>query len=90
MKAIFKYLLEEKELSIIEMPKGSEILCVQLQNDKPCIWALVDEEKELGNRFIELFVTGHPITELHNRKYIGTCQLLEGRLVFHCFERLIS
>jgi hypothetical protein len=30
----------------IEMPIGAEILCIQTQNEKPCIWAKVDENSK--------------------------------------------
>lgn len=90
MKRIFKYQVETKDLQIVEMPKGAEILCVQLQHNIPCIWALVDENREKENRYIETFGTGHYIDNVNNRKYISTIQCHSGQLILHYFERLVN
>ena len=90
MKRIFKYQLGPKDLQIVEMPKGAEILCVQMQNNTPCVLALVDESLEKENRYIETFGTGHYIDNSNNRKYISTVQIFDGELVFHYFERLVN
>jgi hypothetical protein len=74
----------------LEMPKDAEILTVQTQNEKPCIWALVNPENDKELRYFEVYGTGHGI---HydmgiERKYINTFQLDDGSLVFHLFERI--
>ena len=93
MKKIFKYQLANVDLQNVEMPQGSEILCIQTQNEIPCIWALVDPNKEPINRRIGIFGTGQELPMLpinENATYIGTYQLqmseLGGTLVFHCFD----
>lgn len=85
---IWKYELNITTGQNISMPKGAEILTVQTQNGKPCLWALVNPEAELETRFIELFGTGHPVLSGMgaSRKYIATFQMNEGSLVFHAFE----
>jgi hypothetical protein len=87
-KTIWKYELTPGKLSI-EMPKDAEILSVQMQNDIPCVWALVNPENKVKEKVIEIFGTGH---EMHcdgiSRKFIGTFQMHGGLLVFHLFERL--
>ena len=75
---------------IIEMSNDAEILCIQNQHEKPCMWVLVDPDQEKEERYFEIFGTGHPV---HcdmgvDRTYIGTYQLDSGRLVFHVFERI--
>ncbi len=56
----------------LELPKGSEILCVAMQNGNPCIWYLVpDTHARREVREIEVFTTGDPMYE-GSRKYIGT------------------
>ena len=70
------------------MPKGAEILCVQMQNNIPCIWAKVETENDNELRFIEVFGTGHRIDGNTERKYIGTFQNPVGNIVFHVFELL--
>jgi hypothetical protein len=90
MKTVFKYPLELKEVQEIEMPKKAEILCIQTQNNKPCIWALVEPNGIEETRIFEIHGTADEIKELGYPKwrcYIGTFQLNGGTLVFHCFER---
>ncbi len=87
-KTIWKYELNNNAIQVIEMPEGAEILCVQNQLNKPCIWVLVNPEARKEERGIEVFGTGWKIdTDVH-RRYIGTFQDLSGNLVWHAFERL--
>ena len=76
----------------LAMPKDAEILCIQLQNDVPCIWALVDPENENKNRKFRIYGTGHPIEISYNSEhhYIGTFQMANGSLIWHCFEVAIE
>ncbi len=91
-KTIYKYKLDTIDKQTIQLPKEAEILTIQTQNvgifEEPYLWALVDPNKQLENRVIEIFGTGHPVTcerDIH-RKYISTYKLLDGRGVFHAFE----
>lgn len=92
MKQIWEFPLETTDVQRIEMPVGAEILTIQTQNEVPCIWALVDTGTSVlkCKRTFNIFRTGHNIPELvdSHRKYIGTYQLNNGGLVFHCFELL--
>lgn len=87
-KAIWKYVLDTTDHQAVEMPVGAEILTVQTQYNKPCMWALVDPSAEEEKRYFEIFGTGHDVNYDMgvNRKYIGTYQLDKGTLVFHVFE----
>lgn len=91
MKKIYKYTLETTDFQTVEMPKDCKILCVQTQNERPCIWALIDDmETIMEIKKFWIFWTGHPIgikndPELHKR-YIGTYQLLGGKFIGHVFE----
>lgn len=86
--AIWKYPLEQIADTIgIDMPKGAEILTLQMQNSEPCIWAFVNPEAKKEKRFFRIIGTGHLI-EPEERKYIGTFQLMSGALVFHLYELL--
>ena len=88
-KTIWKFKLEVTDGQSIPMPIGAEILTVQTQNDQPCLWALVDPNAEVENRYIEIFGTGHPVADKGIwRKYISSFQKRDGRLVFHVFENL--
>jgi len=86
MKTIWKFQFEVDDNIEIEMPMGAEILTVGIQHGIPCLWALVDTEKDKIKRKFELYGTGHPVSERH-KKYIGTFQTREGYLVFHLFEQ---
>lgn len=87
-KTIWKYEIETEGRNVVKMPLGAEILTVQLQLGKPCIWALVEEDEPLVQRWFEVFGTGHHVGYDMgvSRKYIGTYQLREGALIFHVFE----
>ena len=92
MKTIWKFECPIADEVVIHMPLGSQILCVQMQHNVPCIWALVDDAMP---KLIHNFAwrgTGHPCDNLKPRhhesepRYIGTVQMHNGSLVFHLFE----
>jgi hypothetical protein len=83
---IWKYWLPIDNTVYIEMPDGAEVLTVQMQRDKACIWALVDPQAMPMARRFSWRGTGHPVEPDHGR-YIGTVHMLDGGLVFHLFER---
>jgi hypothetical protein len=82
---IWKFPLEAMGHQRVQIPLGAEILCVQMQAGKPCLWALVDFAAGKVERSIEIFGTGHPIPS-GDRRYIGTFQVQDGAFVFHAFE----
>ena len=87
-QAVYKYPLDISGYNEISMPIGAEILTVQIQDGKAFVWALVDINpyKNLEVRKIAVYGTGHTIhTDV---KYIGTIQMMDGKLVFHVFEEL--
>lgn len=85
---IYKYKIETTDTQVVELPIGSEILTIQTQNGSPCLWAMVNEKEDsTERRTIDIFGTGHNIDSTL-RRYIGTYQLHDGGLVFHCFERI--
>lgn len=85
MKRIWKFEIETTDNQTIGMPVGAEILTVQTQYGKPCLWALVNPDGNKEQRHIEIIGTGNPVKEA-SRIYIGTYQLRDGALVFHVFE----
>lgn len=82
-KTVWKYELLAIDMQGVSMPIGAEVLCVQAQNDVPCLWARVDPEASNESRLFRVAGTGHPDVE---GTYIGTFQLHKGALVFHVFE----
>lgn len=90
MKTIHKHALDIEDEISIGIQEGAEILTIQVQNGFPTIWYLIDDDKPLCRRTLEIFGTGNPIKELpptQTRQYIGTFQLLSGAIVFHVFEK---
>ena len=91
IKQVWKFEITPKQTTL-EMPKGAEILTIQLQNEKPCIWALVNPENAKELRHFEVYGTGANINcDIGiERIYRGTFQInnLNMPLVFHLFERL--
>ena len=87
-KSIWKFELKVQDFEEIEMPATAEILSLQVQNGKPCIWALVDPTARKETRTFATYGTGHPIVtnEGISHTFIGTYQLPSNGLVFHVFE----
>jgi hypothetical protein len=67
------------------MPKGYQILSVEMQNGIICLWALVDPEQPLEVRDIRIAGTGDAIKETEI-VFIGTVLLHGGSRVYHIFE----
>jgi len=85
LKTIWKFSLQTIDVQRIEIPSDYQILCVQVQDGEPYLWAMVDPDAESIRVTIETIGTGHRMDKAI-RKYIGTYQMMNGRLVFHCFE----
>ena len=85
MKTIHKYELVIDDRTEVRMPQGAEVLSVQCQYDKPCVWAMVDTEQPMqAHRFV-VRGTGHPLTGAEGT-FLATVQMRGGGLVFHVFE----
>jgi hypothetical protein len=85
-KTIWKYLLKMTEFQTIDMPMDAKILSVQVQNEHPCVWAMVEPEQPKRPRNFVIQGTGLPIEIDAHLDFIGTFQLHGGSLVFHLFE----
>jgi hypothetical protein len=86
VKAIWKFPLQLTNRQTIAMPPSAEVLCVQPQNGRPCLWALVhDIDVPAYDRTFSMYVTGE-IWGAITGEYVGTFQLNGGELVFHIFE----
>ena len=86
MKRIWKYTVMTDEFTH-QMPKGAEVLDVQVQSGVPHLWALVDDIAPMERRRFATVGTGHPLPdEISDGKHVGTFQLHGGALVFHLFD----
>jgi hypothetical protein len=87
---IWKYILTIEGKQTLMMPEAARLLCVQMQDGIPCLWAVVDKDsaKVLAKReprTVFTVGTGHPMPE-ECGKYVGTYQPMNG-LVFHVFGK---
>lgn len=86
-QTIWKFELPVEDEPSVRMPLGAEVLTVQTQAGKPCLWALVDPAAPKHDRRFRIVGTGHPFDDADAHRYIGTFQMHGGALVFHVFER---
>lgn len=85
-RTIWKYDLDTQDEVVLDIPKGAEILTVQMQFGKPCMWVMVDPKADKEHRVFEIVGTGNPMEINEERQYVATYQLMQGALVFHVFE----
>lgn len=88
---VFKYPIPVPlfgDIFTIYLPFGAEILHFAAQGDNLCLWCLVDPaEKNTKQRLFHVAGTGHEIEGMSpNWKFIGTCLMLGGALVWHLWE----
>lgn len=87
-KTIWKFTIESLNDNVIEIPKGGQILSMQVQGRLPQLWVLVDPTAEKEKRTFRIHGTGHDVPDADKLNFIGTFQMHEGSLVFHVFEVL--
>jgi hypothetical protein len=85
MRAIWKFPVSVRERFTVEMPRGAEVLSVQVQHGEPVMWALLDPKAQNETRTFAVHGTGHEFYD-DGYAYIGTFQIAGGALVFHLFE----
>lgn len=90
MAQIWKFPLKTIQEQTIKMPSEFEFLALQVQNNRPCIWCVVNPSpEEVEDVTFYTLGTGHNISKevQDNSFYIGTYQLDGGGLVFHVFQK---
>ena len=92
---IKKYKLETVDYQTINVPKIDDIinfkdqfLNLEIQNNEPCIWCLVDDGEPTQEIGIVIFGTGMEIPILSKNEYLGTYMLRGGDFVYHVFLEL--
>ena len=84
-KKIWKYELPFQRVGIDGgLPRGAEILSVQMQGNSLQMWALVDPKAPTEYRAFKIFGTGWDIPNEPRLHYLETVQ--SGELVWHIFE----
>jgi len=84
---IWKYPLEIADEQVVPMPIGAQLLAVQVQGERPFLWALVNPNLPKAQRFLATFGTGHHVPPNDHLTYVATYQVHQGSLVFHVFDR---
>lgn len=85
MKTIYKYTLDGIHTTKVSMPKGANVTSFDVQNNQFCIWALVDTESPMEERYFTIVGTGWELDG--DECYIGMVQ--QGSYVWHCLEVLV-
>ena len=86
---IWKYELKLEPVQVLDVPRYANLLCLQMQHGKPCLWFVVTPGNEKELRQFQTYGTGTESPEI-GMVYIGTYQIDEGQFVFHVFEKEIE
>lgn len=88
MKRIFKYKLNIAAKQTISIPIHHEVLSAKNQNGDLVLYAIVDEEKELAELPISVYLTGEEFEyEMFSgmKHFVDTVFFNDGDLVAHVF-----
>lgn len=70
----------------LAFPAGYRILTIQVQNEKPCLWVLVDAaQRQMVRAKLQCFGTGTEAPVAPECPFVGTVQMYNGSLVLHFF-----
>jgi hypothetical protein len=89
MKTIYKYPISistDTEFIILDVPDGAQFLHVAPQQNKICLWALVDTEAIMTKRQIRVIGTGRSAEDVNLGQYIGSVLVLKGTYTLHIFD----
>jgi len=84
MTTIWKYAIPHDTRFDLEMPQDARILCVQVQDGTPCIWAQVNSDDGQETRQFTIVGTGHAVPP--GTQYVATWQ--DVPYVWHLYERV--
>ena len=90
-RVIWKFPLGISECQVVEMPRILMPLTVQMQGEKPCLWAFVDPDADPTPHLIVMKGTGikeeaAKIRPMDDLQYLGTVQI--EPCVWHYFLEL--
>jgi hypothetical protein len=83
MRTIWKFAVTTP--MVVRLPPEAQILTIQLQDNSPQMWVLLDAERPTTPRQFVVVGTGQPLPE-GPLTYCGTFQLEHQHVVFHVFE----
>jgi len=84
---IWKFQLPTRGRVSLPMPKGAQLLSVDVQEDVPVLWAIVcaDPAAPKASRVISIRMTGHSVPA-EVGTFVGTFQIDRGAYVGHVFD----
>ena len=82
--SVWKYEIQVEDEFTILMPRLAEVIHVAVQDDRPCMWALVNPAAEPTARTFHVHGTGHRVDP--QLVHLGSFMLVDGRFVGHLFE----
>lgn len=90
MAVILKYPLNIAVQQVVHLPVEAQVLSIEVQNDRLCMWALCEDAAFRQTKAIEVvaIVTGMPgVPEdiLTTHHFMGTKMLSNGSFVAHVF-----
>lgn len=85
-KKIFKYELQILDIQIIDMPANAQILHVDVQSERICLWAVVEPTARLVPRRFHIVGTGHDMPKYVVLQHLGSVLMHQGTFVWHIFE----
>jgi hypothetical protein len=84
----FPLSLDEADGQIIELPRFSQVRCLDVQGTMPCLWVQVRDDGPRYRYEVRMFGTGHDIPEdWAGARYCGTALMYGTSLVLHVFIR---
>lgn len=83
-QSVWKFEISVEDEFVLAMPKGAKPLHVAVQDDKPCLWMLVDPAAGREDRTFYVHGTGHPVRP--ESQHLGSFMLYDGAFVGHLFE----
>jgi hypothetical protein len=72
----------------VEIPQGSKILYAREQEDRICIWVVVDALTALTEyKIIHVIGSGFSFpSDQGYFRHIGSAHMYQGKEIYHCFE----
>ena len=83
-RVIWKFPLALAERQCIKLPRGAELLDVQVQDGVACLWAIVFPENDPVPVNLRIIGTGNPFELSKHSLYVGTFQT--PPFVWHLFQ----
>ena len=87
MNSILKYKLEPIDEQIIQIQHPAKILSVKEQDGNIVLYAIAGKDNKTEPITIRIVGTGHPFKDFQVWSFIDTVKLLNGRLMFHVFQK---